>query len=114
MKLHEIVSSKDTKLKVTVEPAGGIYGKFGVVVHYELESASVSQHVSGDSSTREKHTGSLVIGNVELAQDVYKQDADGKNTDQVWKKGTDATKLPGWDRTDNKYVYDEVADTLQD
>ena len=109
MKLHEIARPKENTLTVSVEPAGGIYGVFKVIAYYETEPASSTQHVVGDASTREQHTGSLTVYKVELAQDVDLQDDDDKPVaDQNYKKGSDARKLPGWDKSDDEYVYDEV------
>jgi len=117
MKLHEIRSLSRTRTKthkVSVEPAGGIYGVFDVVVEYEVEPPSKTRHVPDDYTTTEHHPGSLTILSVTLAKDVYEQDDDGKDTDKKWDKGTDAEKLPGWDKSDDDYVYDKIVDYEQD
>lgn len=107
MKLHEI-ARRDPSMMLYVEPAGGIYDEFEVKVTYDAEEPSTSEHVPGDPSTREHHPGSLTIISVVLNQDVKNE------AGKTWKKGSDAEKLPGWDKSDDKYVYDKVNDALSD
>lgn len=112
MKLHEIKHLRRHHLTttVTVEPAGGIYGEIDVEVKYEVEPASSTLHVPGDPTTREYHAAQIDIGSITLDQDVSEYDEDGEKTGKVWPKGTNARNLPGWDESDDKFVFNKVSD----
>lgn len=112
MKLHEI-KRRDTKFTktVTVEPADGIYGKFKVEVDFEYEAPSTSQHDDDDASTRERHAATIDITSIKLAQNVTQHDEDGEKVGEH-KKGSDATKLKGWTKQDEKHIEDELDEKM--
>lgn len=105
MKLSEIKQIRphlnhDT---IEVEPAGGIFGVFEVDVDYTYEPAS---RAGGHRTPAE-----LLIEKVTLAEDVEERDLDDRVVNR-YSKGMDARKLPGWDRSDDDYVYTELRDRL--
>ena len=114
MKLHEIVGHKKPTDVVTVEPAGGIYGEFDVQVEYDYEPASFTQHEPDNSSFREHHPAQIDIISIKLNEKVWEIDEDGEKTQKFWEKGFDATKLPGWNKSDDEFVADKIADAIND
>ena len=114
MKLHEIARqpSKLPTEVITVEPAGGIYGEFDVLVEYDYEPPSYTDHEPGNPSFREHHAASISLGDIKLNEKVYALDDDGEKTGKEWDKGFDATKLPGWKKEDEDFIIDELAEML--
>ena len=116
MKLHEIkrVRKASNSETISVEPGDGMYGKFDVVVEFDYEGSSHSQHQPDNSSFREYHGGQAGIESIILADEVLEINEDGENTGKSWPAGTDARKLPIWDQTDDKFVQDKIEELITD
>jgi len=120
MKLHEIKSlrthSRNSEATVTVEPAGGVYGEIKIDVTYHYEGASVTRH--GENYTfDEHHSAQIEIVDMALAEDVHETDEDSgevKKGGKTWKKGSDPANLPGWSKSDEEYILNELHDNHAD
>jgi hypothetical protein len=106
MKLHEIkrLRPRSTHETIEVEPAGGIYGTFDVDVQYT--------YAPSDDSFKERHS-EINIESVSTTEKVFEFDDNNEKTGKSWPIGTDATKIPGWDDSDDKYILEKLWDIVE-
>lgn len=118
MKLSEIAKrprrQSGESFTTTLEPAGGIYGDVEVEIDFEGEGPSHTDH--GDNHTfREHHPMEVEVTGVTLVDDVPEYDDDGDKTGKiVGKKGSDATKLPGWTSKDDAFLEKQAYKHVED
>lgn len=106
MKLHEIKRgvSKGGKgeKRITIEPADGRYGDVKLDVEFNFTPGN-----SRGGNHPEDSDDEFDVTSVKLAQEVEQLD-DGNEVVKTWPKGTDADKLPGWTRKDDRAVEEKL------
>lgn len=109
MKLHEIKHQKKDGMgekAMTVDLRN--YGETKLLVKFHYEAPGSTRH-GDDSSFDEDWPEQFSIEKVELGEDIKELDEYNEETGKVFKKGSDATKLPDWN--DNKDT-DAILDVL--
>lgn len=91
-----------------IEPADGYYGNFDVVVTYELQPASYSDHPYQDTTAREHHPAEIDILTL-VADDKIQMFNSNDEVIKEFEKGYDIEKLPGFKPKEHlQYFTDEV------
>ena len=113
MKLTEFLKPKELNLKpvanahfkteITLEPKDGYYDDFKCEVFYDFEAGGHSDHPYGSGSAREEHEATIDFIDAITASEV-KLFSDDDSVSKTFPKGTSLSKMPGWSKSDEKYL----------